>query len=141
MNRKNKYSLLLIVIAFLLSSCRMDITEIEEINAEKNFPDQQTSLNFASFVVNAENYTTSANINLDFNTNRSSLFISSFAHTSGKAILIIKSFDQITFYETEIRSNLTSYVRTLTTNQPGKIVIQLRDFTGKLRIQLSALDD
>lgn len=138
MNNLLKYFSVIFISSILNYSCRMDIIEPEPINIALNQPVQENRLNYLNYELNAENFSSTTSIRLNFNVQKARLFLTIISHISGNVQIEVKDVAQSTVFKTELRNNIPSYVRTINEPDQASILISSKDFSGKLRLRLTS---
>ncbi len=129
----------LVTLLFLLStSCRLDVVEPEKFGSEINQPIQESRLNYLSYEINAEDYSGNSVIVLNFNVNKSTLFMTLLDHNNGSVKLEIKNSYEDIVFRTELIDDLTSYTRNLSVSNFSRLYISINNFSGKFKIRITA---
>ena len=133
-----KYLTFLIIPVLIICGCREEIIEPDNIAGNINQPVKTNHQNYYSFAINAENISTN-NIDYTVFTGNLSRFSFSLNHyVSGMAeVLIYNRFNKIIFAAIIDETNEGSSF-SIENEQPFSIQIKLNDFSGKLKITLSA---
>jgi hypothetical protein len=117
----------------------MDIVEPEPIDIALNQPIQENRLNYLNYELNAQNFSFTTSIHLNFSVQKATLFLTIISHTGGNVQIEIKDITRSTVFRTELRDNLPSYVRTINEPDQASIIISSKDFSGKLRLRLTSV--
>lgn len=139
MNNLFKYFFVIFLFSILNYSCRMDIVEPEPIDIALNQPIQENRLNYLNYELNAQNFSFTTSIHLNFSVQKATLFLTIISHTGGNVQIEIKDITRSTVFKTELWDNLPSFVRTINEPDQASIIISSKDFSGKLRLRLTSV--
>lgn len=119
----------------------MDVVEPITIESEVNRPLQDNRLNFINYELVAEDYSGSTSIPLTFSVERARIYMSLIEHNEGTVLLEIKNANQQTVFHTEVDGNIISYFRYISDPNLSRLYITHHNFSGKFKIQISAVID
>lgn len=118
-------------------SCREEIIQPDSISGNINQPTQIKEFNSYTFIINADN----ANFTLIDPTNFTfdivNLLITNLDYNKGVVKLNILNNKGDSYFEYFVNEEITSRIISVEGFIPSSIEIQLIDFTGKLKVQLS----
>lgn len=133
-------SLILLVIgllcAVLLSSCREDVVAPGNPAGNVNQPIRLKSNSSYTFIINAENISTSLLDYSGITSRHSKLFLALDDYKQGRVSFNITEYSSQLVYQKQLSENLDQMTISLEGNTPDIINIRFFGFTGKLKIQL-----
>lgn len=130
-----KLFLFVIILSFI--SCREEILEPYNPAGAINQPFYENKLNYLSFVMTASELTNQFEIDVNFNSSDSQILISVIDRQNGNVTINVLNENKHLIYVASIETELSNLVDRIRGNVPKKIKISCRDFSGKIKIQLS----
>jgi len=121
----------------MLLSCREDIINPDTFVETINEPLQITEVNSYTYILNANEFTSTSVFNTTFNGSSSRVNITLLDYSQGYANMIIKDVDQRERYRYQMAENIPLYSDLTNGYIPKTIEINTYDFTGKLKIRLT----
>ncbi len=128
---------LLIIICITFISCREEILEPNNPAGNINQPFQENKLNYFNIVMTASNLTYEFEVDLNFNSSDSRIFISVVDRQKGNVTVNVLSENKNLIYVASIETEIPYLIDRIRGNVPNKVKISCNDFSGKLRVQLS----
>lgn len=129
--------LLLIISLIFLSGCREEILEPYNPAGNVNQPYQEKKLNYFNLVMTASNLTYEFDSDLNFNSSDSRILVSVIDRQSGTVTINILNDKRNLIYIASIETEVPGLVDRIQGNIPNKVKIIFKDFSGKVRVQLS----
>lgn len=129
--------LFLIISLIILSGCREEILEPYNPAGNVNQPYQEKKLNYFNLVMTASNLTYEIDSDLNFNSSDSRIFVSVVDKQSGTITINILNDRRNLIYIASIETEVPGLVDRIQGNIPNKVKIIFKDFSGKVRIQIS----
>jgi hypothetical protein len=133
----NRFLSLVIFIVLIFISCREEIIPPGNFAGDINEPVQENSLNYFSFMINAQDFTQSFFANTNFNYPTTKIIISVFDRTSGSITIRVKDESGFSMFNKKIESNKSDIYQKFLGYLPSKVEISSTNFTGKFKISLS----
>lgn len=130
----------LIIICMFLISCREEILEPFNPAGNINQPFQENKLNYFNIVMTASNLTYEFEVDLNFNSSDSRIFISVVDRQKGNVTVNVLSENKNLIYVASIETEIPYLIDRIRGNVPNKVKISCSDFSGKIRVQLSRSD-
>jgi len=140
-NKKHKYWALifLILAAIMVNSCREEIISPKNNSGNVNEPYKSNSRNSFTFILNAENLSQKVVDYPTINYSNSRIFVSVLDHGSGSVEVVILTKSREVIYRNKLVDDDNGSYGVVEGIRPGIIEIDLRDFTGKVKVQLTGL--
>lgn len=129
--------LFLIITLIILSGCREEILEPYNPAGNINQPYQEKKLNYFNLVMTALNLTYEIDSDLNFNSSDSRILVSVIDRQSGKVTINVLNDSKNLIYVVSIETEVPGLVDRIQGNIPNKVKIIFKDFSGKVKIQLS----
>ncbi|MGQ9643406.1 MAG: hypothetical protein ACUVT3_06080 [Ignavibacterium sp.] len=129
--------LFLIISLVILSGCREEILEPYNPAGNINQPYQEKKLNYFNLVMTASNLTYEIDSDLNFNSSDSRILVSVIDRQSGTVTINVLNDSKNLIYVASIETEVPDLVDRIQGNIPNKVKIIFKDFSGKVRIQLS----
>lgn len=129
--------LFLIISLIILSGCREEILEPYNPAGNVNQPYQEKKLNYFNLVMTASNLTYEIDSDLNFNSSDSRILVSVVDKQSGTITINILNDRRNLIYIASIETEVPGLVDRIQGNIPNKVKIIFKDFSGKVRIQIS----
>lgn len=129
--------LFLIITLIILSGCREEILEPYNPAGNINQPYQEKKLNYFNLVMTALNLTYEIDSDLNFNSSDSRILVSVIDRQSGKVTINVLNDSKNLIYVASIETEVPGLVDRIQGNIPNKVKIIFKDFSGKVKIQLS----
>ncbi len=134
-----KNILIITVCVIALNSCREEIISPDNIAGNVNEPVKMNTYNSYSFLINAENISSTVTDSSPFTGLKMSCYVTIVDYNSGSVqITVSGKFNYLLFQET-FASNISSFANVLEGNSPEYIQLKFRNFSGKLRFELNKL--
>lgn len=130
---------LLLGVIVLVYSCREEIISPNNNSGNVNEPYKSSKRNSYTFVLNAENISQSVIDYPDISYSSSRVFISVADHASGSVEIIVLTNSRDILYRSVVNEDNEGLYGTVQGIRPAIIEINLNNFTGKLRFQLTGL--
>lgn len=121
----------------LLNSCREEIIQPDNISGNINQPTRITEFNLYTFIINAYHANFTLTEATSFAFDKVNLIMTNIDYGNGVVKLNILNDESISYFEYFINEELDSRIVSVEGFIPSSIKIQLTDFTGKLKVQLS----
>lgn len=139
--RMTKYTLLILLFlsGLMLLSCREEIISPNNDAGNLNEPYKSNNGNSYTFILNSQDLTQKVIDYPLFSYTSSSVFVSVLDHNSGSVEIIMISKSRQVIYKNKISSDENGSYSRLQGTVPEMIEINLNDFTGKLKIQLTGI--
>lgn len=128
---------ILSIIVLLVTSCREEILEPYNPAGNINQPFQEKKLNYFNIVMTASNLTYEFETDLNFNSSESRIQISVVDREKGNVTVNVLNVNRNLIYVASIETESADLVDRIYGNIPDKVKISFKDFSGKLRVQLS----
>lgn len=129
--------LFLIITLIILSGCREEILEPYNPAGNINQPYQEKKLNYFNLVMTALNLTYEIDSDLNFNSSDSRILVSVIDRQSGTVTINVLNDSKNLIYVASIETEVPGLVDRIQGNIPNKVKIIFKDFSGKVKIQLS----
>lgn len=129
--------LFLIITLIILSGCREEILEPYNPAGNINQPYQEKKLNYFNLVMTASNLTYEIDSDLNFNSSDSRILVSVIDRQSGTVTINVLNDSKNLIYVASIETEVPGLVDRIQGNIPNKVKIIFKDFSGKVKIQLS----
>lgn len=129
--------LFLIITLIILSGCREEILEPYNPAGNINQPYQEKKLNYFNLVMTALNLTYEIDSDLNFNSSDSRILVSVIDRQSGTVTINVLNDSKNLIYVVSIETEVPGLVDRIQGNIPNKVKIIFKDFSGKVKIQLS----
>lgn len=129
--------LFIITSLIILLGCREEILEPYNPAGNVNQPYQEKKLNYFNLVITASNLTYEINSDLNFNSSDSKILVSVIDRQSGTVTINVLNDKRNLIYIASIETEVPGLVDRIQGNIPNKVKIIFKDFSGKVRIQLS----
>ncbi len=126
----------LLLILVLIPSCREDIVAPGNAAGSVNQPVRLKSGKSYTFLINAENISTSFRDFSGISSTHSHLILSLDDYSQGQANILILDYSNQLLYNKLMQANLQSTSISLAGRTPDIISISFSNFTGKLKIQV-----
>lgn len=133
--------LILFIVILIITSCREDIIEPGNFAGNVNEPIQDNQMNNYSFLINAQDFSSSFSVSTNFNYNTSRILLNSSEIEKGLVTIVIKDDSGVLLFSSIVETELTNKTEKISGAIPGKIDISFRNFTGKLKISLSYVSE
>lgn len=133
--------LILFMVILIITSCREDIIEPGNFAGNVNEPIQDNQMNNYSFLINAQDFSSSFSVSTNFNYNTSRILLNSSEIEKGLVTIVIKDDLGVLLFSSIVETELTNKTEKISGAIPGKIDISFRNFTGKLKISLSYVSE
>ena len=133
--------LILFIVILIITSCREDIIEPGNFAGNVNEPIQDNQMNNYSFLINAQDFSSSFSVSTNFNYNTSRILLNSSEIEKGLVTIVIKDDLGVLLFSSIVETELTNKTEKISGAIPGKIDISFRNFTGKLKISLSYISE
>lgn len=133
--------LILFIVILIITSCREDIIEPGNFAGNVNEPIQDNQMNNYSFLINAQDFSSSFSVSTNFNYNTSRILLNSSEIEKGLVTIVIKDDLGVLLFSSIVETELTNKTEKISGAIPGKIDISFRNFTGKLKISLSYVSE
>ena len=133
--------LILFIVILIVTSCREDIIEPGNFKGNVNEPIQDNQMNNYSFLINAQDFSSSFSVSTNFNYNTSRILLNSSEIEKGLVTIVIKDDSGVLLFSSIVETELTNKTEKISGAIPGKIDISFRNFTGKLKISLSYVSE
>lgn len=121
----------------ILNSCREEIIQPDNISGNINQPTQIKEFNSYTFIINADNANFTLTELTSFSFDIVNLLITNLDYSNGVVILKVLNVKGDSYFEYIIKEEIDSRIISVQGFIPSSIEIQLVDFTGKLKVQLS----
>lgn len=131
---------LLIIICITFISCREDIFEPNNPAGNINQPFQENKLNYFNIVIAASNLTYEFEVEVNFNSSDSRIFISVVDRQKGSVTVNALGENKNLIYVASIETEIPYLIDRIRGNVPNKVKIFCTEFSGKIRVQLSRAD-
>jgi len=135
--RNDRFLSLVLFLVFIFISCREEIIPPGNFAGDINEPVQENSLNYFSFMINAQDFTYSFFVNTNFNYSTTKIIISVFDRTSGSITIRVKDESGFSMFNKKMDSNKSDIYQKFTGYLPSRVEISSSNFTGKFKISLS----
>ena len=132
---------ILFIVILIIISCREDIIEPGNFAGNVNEPIQDNQMNNYSFLINAQDFSSSFSVSTNFNYNTSRILLNSSEIEKGLVTIVIKDDLGVLLFSSMVETELTNKTEKISGAIPGKIDISFRNFTGKLKISLSYVSE
>ena len=132
---------ILFIVILIITSCREDIIEPGNFAGNVNEPIQDNQMNNYSFLINAQDFSSSFSVSTNFNYNTSRILLNSSEIEKGLVTIVIKDDLGVLLFSSIVETELTNKTEKISGAIPGKIDISFRNFTGKLKISLSYVSE
>lgn len=129
--------LFLIISLISLSGCREEILEPYNPAGNVNQPYQEKKLNYFNLVMTASNLTYEIDSDLNFNSSDSRILVSVIDRQSGTLTINVLNDKRNLIFIASIETEVPGLIDRIQGNIPNKVKIIFKDFSGKVRIQLS----
>lgn len=129
--------LFLIITLIILSGCREEILEPYNPAGNINQPYQEKKLNYFNLVMTALNLTYEIDSDLNFNSSDSRILVSVIDRQSGTVTINVLNDSKNLIYVASIETEVPGLVNRIQGSIPNKVKIIFKDFSGKVKIQLS----
>ncbi|MCL6493888.1 MAG: hypothetical protein K6T54_03810 [Ignavibacterium sp.] len=129
--------LFLIISLIILTGCREEILEPYNPAGNVNQPYQEKKLNYFNLVITASNLTYEFDSDLNFNSSDSRILVSVIDRQGGTITINVLNNNRNLIYIASIETEVPSLVDRIQGNIPDKVKIIFKNFSGKVRIQLS----
>ncbi|AFH49929.1 Hypothetical protein IALB_2226 [Ignavibacterium album JCM 16511] len=130
----------LVILSILLlafTSCREEILEPYNPAGNVNQPFEENKLNYLNLVMTASDLTYDFEINLNFNSSDSRILISVVDFEKGNFTLNVLNENRGLIYVASIETEIPNLIDRIQGNIPKKVRISCKEFSGKVRVQLS----
>lgn len=118
-------------------SCREEIIQPDNISGNINQPTQIKEFNSYTFIINADNANFTLTEPTSFTFDIVNLLITNLDYDKGVVKLNILNDNGDSYFEYFVDEEIASRIISVQGFIPSSIEIQLIDFTGKLKVQLS----
>lgn len=118
-------------------SCREEIIQPDNISGNINQPTQIKEFNSYTFIINADNANFTLTEPTSFTFDIVNLLITNLDYSKGVVKLNILNDNGDPYFEYFVNEEIASRIISVEGFIPSSIKIQLIDFTGKLKVQLS----
>ncbi len=137
MNKNFRFSLtgLLLILVFI-PSCREDIVAPGNAAGNVNQPVRLTSGSSYTFLINAENISTTFKDFSGISSTHSKLILSLDDYSHGQAAFYIFDYSKQLLYNKLMKDNIGTISASLEGRTPDIISVSFSNFTGKLKIQV-----
>ena len=132
---------ILFIVILIITSCREDIIEPGNFAGNVNEPIQDNQMNNYSFLINAQDFSSSFSVSTNFNYNTSRILLNSSEIEKGLVTIVIKDDSGVLLFSSIVETELTNKTEKISGAIPGKIDISFLNFTGKLKISLSYVSE
>lgn len=129
--------LFIIISLIILSGCREEILEPYNPAGNVNQPYQEKKLNYFNLVMTASNLTYEIDSDLNFNSSDSRILVSVIDRQSGTLTINVLNDKRNLIFIASIETEVPGLIDRIQGNIPNKVKIIFKDFSGKVRIQLS----
>jgi len=130
-------NILLFSITMIFISCREEIIQPDNISGNINQPTQIKEFNFYTFIINADNANFTITEPTNFTFDIVNLLITNLDYAKGVVKLNILNDNGDSYFEYFVNEEIASRIISVQGFIPSLIEIQLIDFTGKFKVQLS----
>jgi hypothetical protein len=129
--------LFLIISLIILTGCREEILEPYNPAGNVNQPYQEKKLNYFNLVMTASNLTYEFDSDLNFNSSDSRILVSVIDRQSGTVTINVLNDNRNLIYIASIETEVPNLIDRIQGNIPNKVKVIFKNFSGKVRIQLS----
>lgn len=129
--------LFLIISLMILTGCREEILEPYNPAGNVNQPYQEKKLNYFNLVMTASNLTYEFDSDLNFNSSDSRILVSVIDRQSGTVTINVLNDNRNLIYIASIETEVPNLIDRIQGNIPNKVKVIFKNFSGKVRIQLS----
>jgi hypothetical protein len=129
--------LFLIISLIILTGCREEILEPYNPAGNVNQPYQEKKLNYFNLVMTASSLTYEFDSDLNFNSSDSRILVSVIDRQSGTVTINVLSDNRNLIYIASIETEVPNLIDRIQGNIPNKVKVIFKNFSGKVRIQLS----
>lgn len=135
--RRIIFNIIIFSAAIIFNSCREEIIQPNNISGNINQPTQIKEFNSYTFIINADNANFTLTEPASFTSDIVNLLITNLDYAKGVVKLNILNDNGASYFEYIINEEINSRIISVQGFIPASIAIQLIDFTGKLKVQLS----
>ncbi|MBI5021012.1 MAG: hypothetical protein HZB59_06215 [Ignavibacteriales bacterium] len=125
------YYLFIISIILSINSCKDDVATTTA-NDDSNSPVVANVTNSFTYTVNANQYSSNSQNDLNFLSDSLVVTLSSSNYSSGQAIIVLNDSANATIFSDTLKSNKTIAITSLKTTKPKHCILALTNLTAKL---------
>jgi hypothetical protein len=131
----NTFIIFLVILT--LTSCREEIIPPNNPSGNLNHPVKESALNSYSFIMNAADITYNIYDYIKFDNNRTQVFISILDYSKGSVELSLLSKSKRIIFNKTAAADISGEYSRLSNEIPDAVVMNFKDFTGKIKLTLS----